>query len=67
VSPADNKLMTSTPSAARRRQTMAEGAGGDEMESVKNYFDTEGFNRWKRIYGETDVRPRTPYAPLCLC
>ena len=46
---------------------MAEGAGGDEMESVKNYFDTEGFNRWKRIYGETDVRPRTPYAPLCLC
>jgi len=38
----------------KRRQTMAEGAGGDEMESVKNYFDTEGFNRWKRIYGETD-------------
>jgi magnesium-protoporphyrin O-methyltransferase len=42
---------------------MTEGAGGDEMESVKNYFDTEGFNRWKRIYGETDVRPLAPREP----
>ena len=28
--------------------------GGDEAASVRNYFDTEGFNRWKKIYGETD-------------
>jgi magnesium-protoporphyrin O-methyltransferase len=21
---------------------------------VKNYFNTDGFNRWQKIYGETD-------------
>lgn len=62
---ADNPADVILPSAARRRQTMAEGAGGDEMESVKNYFDTEGFNRWKRIYGETDVGPRTHTHGAC--
>lgn len=28
--------------------------GGDELESVKNYFNTTGYERWKKIYGETD-------------
>ena len=37
---------------------MAAGAGGNEMESVKNYFNTTGFERWNKIYGTTDVRPR---------
>jgi magnesium-protoporphyrin O-methyltransferase len=32
---------------------MAAGAGGDEMESVKNYFNTTGFERWNKIYGTT--------------
>jgi magnesium-protoporphyrin O-methyltransferase len=32
---------------------MAQAAGGDEMESVKNYFDTAGFERWNKIYGTT--------------
>jgi magnesium-protoporphyrin O-methyltransferase len=27
------------------------------MESVKNYFNTTGFERWNKIYGTTDVRP----------
>ena len=29
-------------------------AGGDEMESVKSYFNGTGFERWNKIYGETD-------------
>ena len=28
--------------------------GGDEAASVRDYFDTTGFDRWKKIYGETD-------------
>jgi hypothetical protein len=32
---------------------MAE-TGGDELEAVKNYFNTDGYSRWKKIYGETD-------------
>lgn len=35
--------------------------GGDELEAVKSYFDTTGFERWNKIYGDTDevnkVRP----------
>eukprot|EP00892_Ulva_mutabilis_P007109 jgi/Ulvmu1/4770/UM020_0055.1 len=38
----------------RRRNAMAEGAGGDEMASVKEYFETSGFERWNKIYGTTD-------------
>ena len=37
------------------RTDMSSEAGGDEMASVKNYFNTEGFGRWQKIYGETDV------------
>jgi len=29
-------------------------AGGDELEAVKKYFNTSGFERWNKIYGETD-------------
>jgi magnesium-protoporphyrin O-methyltransferase len=28
--------------------------GGDELEVVKKYFNTSGFERWNKIYGETD-------------
>lgn len=38
----------------KRRKEMAEQADGDEMASVKNYFETVGAERWKKIYGETD-------------
>eukprot|EP00252_Welwitschia_mirabilis_P008400 TRINITY_DN2020_c0_g1_i1.p1 TRINITY_DN2020_c0_g1~~TRINITY_DN2020_c0_g1_i1.p1 ORF type:complete len:334 (-),score=-23.46 TRINITY_DN2020_c0_g1_i1:130-1131(-) len=39
----------------RRRRRDAEKAGGvDEKMVVKNYFDTTGFNRWRKIYGDTD-------------
>ena len=31
---------------------MAE-TGGDELAAVNKYFETEGFNRWDKIYGET--------------
>lgn len=37
----------------RRAQQMQE-AGGNELEAVKKYFDTSGFERWNKIYGETD-------------
>lgn len=38
---------------------MAEAVGGDEMESVRKYFNTAGFERWNKIYGETEVRGAT--------
>ena len=31
-----------------------EASGGDELAAVKKYFDTAGFERWNKIYGETD-------------
>ncbi|KAL4433642.1 hypothetical protein ABPG75_000083 [Micractinium tetrahymenae] len=37
----------------RRAQQMQE-TGGNELEAVKKYFDTAGFERWNKIYGETD-------------
>ena len=36
-----------------RRQEMSQAAGGNEMESVKNYFNKDGFERWNKIYGTT--------------
>jgi len=45
-------LIAADPS--KRREAMAQETGGDEMESVRNYFNQEGFNRWNKIYGETD-------------
>ncbi|KAH9300938.1 hypothetical protein KI387_012521 [Taxus chinensis] len=38
----------------KRRKQQAAQAGGDEKEVVRKYFNTAGFDRWKRIYGETD-------------
>ena len=59
-------LVTTDP--GKRRSEMAEAAGGNEMESVKNYFDTAGFERWNKIYGTTSVRRRreqvSPHALL---
>jgi magnesium-protoporphyrin O-methyltransferase len=38
----------------KRRQEQAAAAGGNEMESVRSYFNGTGFERWNKIYGETD-------------
>ncbi|KAH7283449.1 hypothetical protein KP509_34G008000 [Ceratopteris richardii] len=38
----------------KRRQQQAASVGGNEMEAVRNYFNTAGFDRWRRIYGDTD-------------
>lgn len=29
-------------------------SGGDEMDTVKTYFNEDGFERWKKIYGATN-------------
>jgi magnesium-protoporphyrin O-methyltransferase len=33
---------------------MKSSAGGDEAKSVADYFNSTGFERWNKIYGETD-------------
>ncbi|GAB4860351.1 hypothetical protein Ancab_035510 [Ancistrocladus abbreviatus] len=38
----------------RRRQQQAEEVGGDDKEVVREYFNSTGFQRWKKIYGESD-------------
>lgn len=38
----------------RRRQQQAEEVGGGDKEVVREYFNNSGFQRWKKIYGETD-------------
>ncbi|KAL9256924.1 Magnesium protoporphyrin IX methyltransferase, chloroplastic-like protein [Drosera capensis] len=38
----------------KRRQQQAEEVGGGDKEVVREYFNTTGFQRWKKIYGETD-------------
>ncbi|ERN08244.1 hypothetical protein AMTRI_Chr09g37940 [Amborella trichopoda] len=38
----------------KRRQLQANEMGGDDKEVVKEYFNNSGFQRWKKIYGETD-------------
>lgn len=52
-----------------RRSKQMEATGGDELEAVKNYFNTAGYERWKKIYGETDEVNKVwhrglHYAPL---
>ena len=47
-------LFTSTTNesndpAKRRRDKMTSAAGGDEMTSVKDYFNNSGFERWKKV------------------
>jgi magnesium-protoporphyrin O-methyltransferase len=38
----------------KRREDMKSSAGGDEAKSVADYFNSTGFERWNKIYGETD-------------
>lgn len=38
----------------KRRRLQAEEVGGDDKEVVREYFNNTGFQRWKKIYGETD-------------
>lgn len=38
----------------RRRQLQAEEVGGGDKEVVREYFNKSGFQRWKKIYGDTD-------------
>ena len=37
-----------------RRAEQMQATGGDELAAVRQYFDTAGFERWNKIYGETD-------------
>ena len=45
-------LIASDPE--KRRAEQMKETGGDELEAVKKYFNTSGFERWNKIYGETD-------------
>ncbi|KAK3276762.1 hypothetical protein CYMTET_15190 [Cymbomonas tetramitiformis] len=47
-------FLLATTDPEKRRTDMATEAGGDEMKSVKDYFNTVGFERWEKIYGETE-------------
>ncbi|KAF5743650.1 magnesium protoporphyrin IX methyltransferase chloroplastic [Tripterygium wilfordii] len=38
----------------RRRRLQEEEVGGGDKEVVREYFNNSGFQRWKKIYGETD-------------
>lgn len=38
----------------RRRRQQAEASDGDEKAAVKDYFNSTGFDRWRKIYGSTD-------------
>ncbi|GLT37419.1 hypothetical protein SLA2020_117370 [Shorea laevis] len=38
----------------RRRRLQAEEVGGGDKEVVREYFNNSGFQRGKKIYGETD-------------
>lgn len=38
----------------KRRQLQAEEVGGGDKEVVREYFNNNGFQRWKKIYGDTD-------------
>lgn len=46
-------VLVLTDSSKRREGMMAE-IGGDEVVSVKNYFDIIGFEWWNKIYGEME-------------
>lgn len=46
--------MLSFTDPERRRKLQAEEVGGGDKEVVKEYFNNSGFQRWKKIYGETD-------------
>lgn len=46
-------LVSLTDPEKRRREQSAV-VGGDDREVVREYFNNTGFQRWKKIYGETD-------------
>lgn len=37
-----------------RRKKQKADSGGDEKKAVASYFNTQGFERWRKIYGDTD-------------
>ena len=41
-------------SSVTRRKKQTADSGGDEKKAVASYFNTQGFERWRKIYGETD-------------
>jgi len=45
----------------RRKQQMAD-SGGSEKDAVADYFNTQGFERWKKIYGTTEDVNKVNYA-----
>eukprot|EP01025_Chloroclados_australasicus_P057739 TRINITY_DN7210_c1_g1_i2.p1 TRINITY_DN7210_c1_g1~~TRINITY_DN7210_c1_g1_i2.p1 ORF type:complete len:395 (-),score=38.40 TRINITY_DN7210_c1_g1_i2:353-1537(-) len=45
-------LVSADPQKRRNQQALE--TGGNEKEAVKTYFNTTGFDRWKKIYGDTD-------------
>ena len=47
-------ILSSHDKACCRRTAQTATAGGNEKDAVKSYFDTNGFERWNRIYGTTD-------------
>lgn len=46
--------MVSLTDPERRRRLQAEEVGGGDKEVVREYFNSTGFERWRKIYGETD-------------
>ncbi|GJR34276.1 magnesium protoporphyrin IX methyltransferase, chloroplastic [Tanacetum coccineum] len=43
-----------TTDPEKRRQLQASEVGGGDKEVVKEYFTNDGFQRWKKIYGDGD-------------
>ncbi|KAK9811003.1 hypothetical protein WJX73_005304 [Symbiochloris irregularis] len=39
---------------AKRRAEQTKAAGGNEKAAVQSYFNTQGFERWSKIYSESD-------------
>lgn len=46
--------MVSLTDPERRRKLQAEEVGGGDKEVVREYFNSTGFERWRKIYGDTD-------------
>lgn len=52
--PCTSHIAPCFPLPPRRRTAQMAETGGNELEAVKNYFNTAGYDRWKKIYGETE-------------
>lgn len=46
--------MLSLTDPEKRRQEQAAEVGGGDKEVVREYFNSTGFQRWRKIYGDTD-------------